>query len=472
MNQRPNLKPSIIIIFGITGDLAKRKILPALYNLCKNDMLPEHTKVIGISRRQVAVEEIIDTVSLCASEDDNTCNPVVLAKLRTLIEMFQLNPLVDDDYIKLRQYLEHIEHQNNINYDKLIYLSIPPQVYAPIIKKLGVHKLNKDPDNHQSNTRLLIEKPFGYDLKSAEQLIYETEQVFSEEQIFRIDHYLAKETAQNILKFRKHNPLFSKQWNTQHISRIHVIAKESIGIENRVNFYEQVGAMRDLIQSHLMQLLALTAMDVPTELTPDEIHASKHSFISSLLPPSAAHNLHHQVIRGQYDSYRHEVNNPNSATETFVSLALKSQDPKWQNTVFQLTTGKALDQKSTDIKIYFGDEDPNILSFRIQPDEGIDINLLIEKPGFHHNLQDIKLNFSYSQEFDSNHEAYERVLVDAIRGDKLLFASKLEVLASWTILQPIIDAWQKDNSDLVIYKSGSKGPKLSIQTDSFSDKLK
>jgi len=471
MSQAPKLKPSIIIIFGITGDLAKRKILPALYNLCKNNMLSDQTKIIGISRRQVSIDEIIDTVSLCASEENNTCNPEVLAKLRTIINMFKLDPLSDSDYIALYNYLEQIEHETKLNYDKLIYLSIPPQVYSPIIKKLGAHKLNQGLNNSQSVTRLLIEKPFGYDLKSAEQLIHDTEQVFSEQQIFRIDHYLAKETAQNILKFRKHNPLFAKQWNSEHISKIHVIAKEKIGIENRVNFYEQVGAMRDLVQSHLMQLLALTAMEIPTELTPDEVHAAKHAFLSSLVPPDPSHNIYHQVIRGQYDSYRQEVANDHSNTETFVSIALKSRQKQWQNTIFQLTTGKSLDEKVTQIKIYFGHEDPNVLTFRIQPDEGIDINILIEKPGFHHNLQDIKLNFSYSQEFDSNHEAYERVLVDAIRGDRLLFASKLEVIASWQILQPIFDAWQRDNQDLVLYKAGSVGPKLAIQEDSFSDKL-
>ena len=344
--------------------------------------------------------------------------------------------------------------------DKLFYLSIPPQVYSPIIDKLGQHCLNHD-------SRLMIEKPFGFDVETAQLLISKTEKVFPEERIFRIDHYLAKETAQNILKFRKHNPVFSSQWDCKHIHKIHVIAKEKIGIENRVSFYEQVGAMRDLIQSHLMQLLALTAMEIPQELTSDEVHAAKHAFLESLIPPSnSGEELFSQVVRGQYDNYRREVNNPHSNVETFVSLALRSRDPNWQDTIFQLTTGKSLDQKLTQIEVYFGAEDPNILTFRIQPDEGIDINLMIEQPGFIHNLRKVKMNFSYSQHFDNDsHDAYERVLVDAVRGDKMLFATKSEVMTSWHLLQPVLDAWAQSSSDLQFYASGSSGPSIAKLTD-------
>ncbi len=471
MSQNPKLESSILIIFGITGDLAKRKVLPAIYRLCKDNLLPEGTKIIGISRREVSKDEILDTVNLCVSEENNVCDPDIIHKLSSWLEMFKLDPLVDEDYINLSHYLSSIEQAAGKCMDRLFYLSIPPQVYGPIITSLGKHGLNSSCEHQKAVTRLLVEKPFGYDITSAEELINETEKVFSEEQIFRIDHYLAKETAQNILKFRRHNPVFSSQWDAKHISRIHVIAKEKIGIENRVNFYENVGAMRDLIQSHLMQLLALTAMDMPQELTSDEVHSKKYEFLASLIPQTVREEVLNSVIRGQYDSYKEEVNNPHSATETFVSMILKSNNPTWKNCIFQLTTGKSLDEKATIIQVYFGDSNPNILTFRIQPDEGIDINLIIEQPGFIHNLRTVKMNFSYSQDFDDSHDAYERVLVDAIRGDKLLFATKKEILTSWHLLQPILNSWQTNNDDLRIYKSGSQGPAITILNDTVSDKL-
>ncbi len=472
MDRSLELKPSILIVFGITGDLAKRKILPAIYQLCKEKMLPEDTKILGISRRDVPIDEILDTVNLCANEQDGICDPAVIERIRSCTSMFQVDPLSDQDYISLKEHLDLMEQEQGGCMDRLFYLSIPPQVYIPIIQKMGQHGLNRGCSHQQAVAKLMIEKPFGYDVASAEILIRETEKVFTEDQIFRIDHYLAKETAQNILKFRRHNPVFSSQWNDRHIRRIHVIAKEKIGIENRVGFYERVGAMRDLIQSHLMQLLSLTALDMPEELTSDSVHASKRKFMESLLPPDTSLGISKQVVRGQYDNYKAEVANPHSSIETFVSMVLRSRHPDWQNCEFQLTTGKALDEKVTIIKVYFGDKDPNILSFRIQPDEGIDIDLLIEEPGFTHNLRKVKMNFSYAQHFDTSRDAYERVLIDAIRGDKLLFATKSEVMASWRVLQPILDAWSATSDDLVIYPSGGKGPSIRHLNDQISAKLK
>lgn len=471
MDDAPKLKPSILVIFGITGDLAKRKVLPALYHLCKENLLPEGTKIIGISRKHVKNQEIIDTIHECISEGGNICDSKVLDKLNDWLSMFKLDPLDDQDYDSLSDYLYKIETDAGQCLNRLFYLSIPPQVYGQIIERLGSHTLNKSCPHNKAETRLLVEKPFGFDVTTAQQLIENTEKVFSEEQIFRIDHYLAKETAQNILKFRRHNPVFANQWNGKQIKRIHVIAKEKIGIENRVGFYEQVGALRDLVQSHLLQLLSLTAMEIPKEINSDEVHAAKHEFIKNLIPPSPGIGITNQVIRGQYDTYKDEVNNPHSNTETFVSLVLQSKDPNWDGCIFQLTTGKSLDEKQTLIQIYFGNEDPNVLSFRIQPNEGIDVDLLIEQPGFAHNLHRVKMNFSYNQNISDSHYAYERVLVDAIRGDKMLFATKLEVMSSWHLLQPILDYWQQGGEDLEIYTSGSEGPSTKRLEKMFSDKL-
>ncbi len=462
MENAPKLNPSVLVIFGITGDLAKHKILPALYNLVKYNLLPPATKIIGISRREVKPMEILKTVDLCVYEKEGSCDPEVVRRIGEQLDMFKLDPLNNDDYVRFKDYLDRLEERAGLCLDRLYYLSIPPQAYHPIIEKLGLNGLNGTCRHHRATAKLLVEKPFGFDVESAQQLIENTEKVFSESQTFRIDHYLAKETAQNILKFRRHNPVFSSQWDCRHISRIHVIAKEKIGIEGRVRFYEQTGALRDLAQSHLLQLLSLTAMNIPTELTSDEVHAAKHAFISNLYLPSDSKSGHPLAVRGQYTSYKQEVNNPHSNTETFISLVLRSKDPNWSNTELQLTTGKSLNEKLTAILVYFGDKDPNVLRFRIQPDEGIDIDLMIEEPGFTHNLRKVKMNFSYSEYYETDtHDAYERVLIDAIRGDRLLFATREEVMASWHLLQPILDYWQTDSNDLVNYHNGSEGPDIS-----------
>ncbi len=474
MAEAPKLEPSILVIFGITGDLAKRKVLPALYQLTKHKMLPAGTKIVGISRRELPKQAVIDRVSLCVNEEGNICDPEVLERLEDSLSMFKLDPLVEDDYTRLYDYLEQLEVEAKCCLDRLYYLSIPPQVYSQLIERLGKAGLNHSCSHNKASVRLLVEKPFGFDVPTARQLINATEKVFSEDQIFRIDHYLAKETAQNILKFRLHNPAFASQWNGRHISSIHVIAEEEIGIQNRVNFYEQVGALRDLVQSHLMQLLSLTAMAMPEDLTSAKVHAAKQAFIENLIPPSEELGIANQALRGQYETYKSEVNNPQSNVETFVSLVLRSKDPNWSGTLFQLTTGKALNAKTTTIKVYFGNENPNILSFRIQPDEGIDIDLLIEQPGFERELRKVKMTFSYQQDFadSSNHDAYERVLVDAIRGDHLLFATRDEVMASWRLLQPIISYWESTSKDLKIYGNGSEGPDVTKLQASLSAKLK
>ena len=464
----PQLEPSILVIFGITGDLAKRKVLPALYHLTKDNLLPEGTKIIGISRRAITMQDVIDRVSLCVGEEGNICDPEVIERLEESLSMLKLDPLVDEDYVRLREHMEKLEAEAGRCMDRLYYLSIPPQVYGEFIDRLGSAKLNVSCSHNKASVRLLVEKPFGFDVATAQELIETTTKVFKEEQIFRIDHYLAKETAQNILKFRQHNPMFTSQWDGRHISGIHVIAKEQIGIQNRVNFYEQVGALRDLVQSHLLQLLSLTAMDLPEDLSSsDAVHAAKQDFMSKLVPPSEKVGIAKQVIRGQYSDYKKEVNNPESNTETFVSLILHSSDPNWQGTQFQLTTGKALDEKVTKILIYFGDTNPNVLSFRVQPDEGIDVELIIEKPGFKRELRKVKMTFSYKQDFadSSHHDAYERVLVDAIRGDRLLFATQDEVMASWRLLQPILSYWKTNTADLIQYRNGGAGPDISSLED-------
>jgi glucose-6-phosphate 1-dehydrogenase len=457
------IAPLILVIFGITGDLAKRKVLPALYHLLKENLLPEEFVLIGTSRREISNDDLLKEVELCVLEADNTCDPEVIDRFKMRLRMLKLDPVNGEDYVNLRTTIDEIEAQHSQSMNRLFYLSIPPQVYGPIVRQLGEYGLNHGSEQYQGEARLLVEKPFGYDLTSAQELIEATAKQFSEEQIFRIDHYLAKESAQNILTFREQNPLFSSVWDNHHIKNISVVAAEKIGIEGRADFYEQVGALRDLIQSHLLQLLALTTMELPSDVSDaNAIHTAKQALLNAVLPP-AADQMIDKVIRGQYEGYKDEVKNPDSTTETYASLQLTINTPRWEGVPITLTTGKSLAAKKTEITVCIGtddDESPNKLTFRVQPNEGINVELLVKQPGFEQALQPAQMEFSYQATFDEHDhpDAYERVLIDAARGDHALFATSEEVLASWRILEPILQHWQRSSDDLKTYSVGSDGP--------------
>lgn len=440
----------IIVIFGVTGNLSKRKLLPALYHLLRQGLLPKNTRVIGISRRPLTTEELLSTVELCVLEKDGVCDPAGLELVKSAVQTLQLNPESPKDFQALSELLDSLDGHTKRN--RLFYMSIPAAAYPPIIQNLAAAGLSEE------RNRLLLEKPFGYSLESAEKLIDLLSKDFQEEQIYRIDHYLAKETAQNLLAFRLHNPIFLPLWNAEHIQHVHVRATETIGIEGRAAFYEQTGAVRDFIQSHLMQLLAITMMDVPADMSSQAIHAAKQRFLEDLAPADAA-----EAIRAQYVGYRHEVDNNNSAVETYAALRLKHTAERWQGTDILLETGKAMGRKTTDITVEFKtphERRRNSLIFRIQPDEGISLDLVVKEPGLEDRMHHAALDFRYHDTFhDRQHiDAYERVLMDAVRGDRSLFASDREVLATWRTLQPVLDAWENSSHGLLTYEPGSEGP--------------
>lgn len=447
-NHKP--APPVIVIFGVTGNLSKRKLLPALYHLLRQELLPPETKIVGISRRPLTPEKLLSTVELCVLEKDKVCDPEGLKRVQASLNTIQLDPEDPNDFRELSKLLNSFD--GGAERKRLFYMSIPASAYPPIIKNLAAAGLNEE------RNRLLLEKPFGYDLQSAEQLIKLLSADFQESQIYRIDHYLAKETAQNLLAFRLHNPIFIPLWNADHIQHIHVRALETIGIEGRAAFYEQTGALRDFIQSHLMQLLSITLMDVPLDMSSESIHMAKQHFLEELLPANPM-----EAVRGQYDDYRKEAENPDSHVETYASLRLKHSAERWKDTDILLETGKGMDQKTTDITVEFKtphERRRNSLIFRIQPNEGISLDLVVKEPGFENHMHHAALDFRYKDTFsDHDHiDAYERVLMDAVRGDQSLFASDREVLATWRVLQPIIAAWQSSGEGLLSYKSGSKGP--------------
>lgn len=454
----PTLEPSILVIFGVTGDLAQRKVLPAVYHLFAHDLLNEYTCVVGTSRSPIKVRDIIDRIRQAITGRGGTPDEMVLRRLEQRISAVQVDPVNGADYERLDKHLQSIEDSVGSCMHRLFYLSIPPQVYGGIVQRLGESGLNSGCPHTKGTSRLLVEKPFGYDATSAEELIADTGRYFSEEQVFRIDHYLAQETAQNILTFRAQNPLFNDIWNNKHITKIEITAAEKIGIEGRANFYEQVGALRDLIQSHLLQLLSLVLMDIPETMTAKAVHAAKHDVLTAI-EPIPANKVAQRAQRGQYQTYRAEVQNADSVTETYASLTLFSKDPRWTDVPLKLTTGKSLTDKHTSITAHFGEGQANQLQFRIQPDEGITLGLQVKKPGLGSGAQSTSLDFTYQASL--NHtavDAYERVLIEALRGDHTLFATSEEVLLSWRILQPLLNEWAKSASDLAIYPNNTTGP--------------
>lgn len=456
------MEPSLLVIFGITGDLARRKLLPALYHLAHDQLLPTPYKIVGVTRRGTTTQKVITAIRHSVEATGETCDSRALALLKRNISIVTMDITKPEEYKRLKQELDQIEDELSICMNRLFYLAIPSQVFGPIVKQLGASKLNDGCQHGTSESRLLIEKPFGYDLLSARELIQELAQVFSERQIYRIDHYLAKETVQNILTFRMQNPLFEAVWNNQHISHILVTAAESIGIEGRVNFYEQIGALRDIIQSHLLQIITLITMDKPKIFTPEAIHTAKLEVLRDIAPPHAD-DMHERTVRGQYQGYRLEVENPSSQTETYSALQLEISNPRWKGVPILLRTGKQLATKLTDVVVVFQHSNhpstKNYLTIRIQPLEGISLSVQVKKPGIRREAEQVNLSFSYGDRVAGAHaDAYERVLADAMRGDKTLFATSEEVLESWRVLQPILDAWGQNRTVLYEYVSGSWGP--------------
>lgn len=461
-DQNPHLEPAIIVIFGITGDLAQRYLLPALYHLIKDGLLDEHTEIVGITRGPTTAEQLFEKVELCVNEIDKVCDPAALKAMHERTTMFQMDMDDPAGYDALLAKLNGLEDQKGLCMNRLYYLSIPPQAYLQVVRLMGERGLNASCQHDRAVTRLLVEKPFGFDVGSARELIDEIASVFEEKQIFRIDHYMAKETVQNILTFRFRNPIFEALWSREHIASIEISAREKIGIEGRKAFYEPLGALRDFIQSHLLQILGIVAMDEPEVLDSQHIHAAKQALLQKVEPVSVEASAA-RVVRGQYNGYREEVDNPESATETYAAITVFIDNERWQKVPITLLTGKALDERKTEICVTFHgtpEAASNQLRFRIQPDEGIELDLATKKPGYSQDLQTTVMDFSYLNDFD-NHghpNAYERVLVDAVRGDHTLFATSQEVLDSWRIVQPVLDKWAGQADDLLFYEPGSRGP--------------
>ena len=459
----PDVLAGSLVIFGITGDLAHKKLLPALYRLVADDLLPADFTIFGISRREGTPRAVL--APLRASGLDAK----VLDRLEAMLHMVKMDLDQVADYHRLKTILDEQEMVSGVCSNRLYYLSMPPAVFGPVVDLLGESGLNRFCQHGSGESRLLVEKPFGYDLASAQALIERVSAVFSETQIFRIDHYLAKETAQNILTFRFANPLFEAVWCRDSVSQIIITASETIGIEGRVAFYEQTGALRDLIQSHLLQLMALVMMEDPATMTAEAIHTEKLKLLQAVCPIEPG-NVDAQAVRRQYEAYRSETGMPDSVTETFAAIKLQIDTPRWKGVPVQLVTGKLLARKETHITLVFMDEHTheavdNQLTIHIQPDEGISMGILVKRPGFEAATELVEMDFRYARSFEyARHpDAYERVLVDAIKGDRTLFATSEEVLASWRIIEAVVQAWQQ-NPQVDFYTAGAEPEQLAWPT--------
>lgn len=438
-------RPTIIIIVGITGDLSRRYLLPSLEKVARAGALPEKLRIVGVTRQDISASQVLDGVKGST------------AFLQETLDMCQVDLAKREDYEKLKSHLAEIEAELGGAAQRLYYLSIPPQASQPVVRLLGESGLSK-----VKNTKLLLEKPFGVDLGSAEELLAHTEQYFSEEQVYRIDHYLAKEMAQNLLVFRDANPLLKHTWNRDCIERIEVVAYEAIDIEGRGGFYEQTGALRDVMQSHVLQLAALTLME-PSAIGVADIPEKRLAALRQLHIPGDR-PIPEVVIRGQYEGYRREVENNDSTVETYVRLDLVSSDPRWEGVPIRLATGKALSVRKTAITITYRSDsglEPNQLVLQVQPDTGIEFRLWAKAPGYEHKLVQHPLKFTYGDHYDELPDAYEQVLLDAINSNHKLFTSGEEVRESWRILEPAQEYWGMHDGDLRFYAKGSDGPSIS-----------
>ncbi len=454
------MTPTIFIIFGITGDLSGRKLLPSLLNLYVKKQLPAKFAIVGFSRRSFTREEFREYIRSHMKVKPGEYREEEIKHF--LDHMYYEQGMFDDarSYASLAGRLKILDDNFHQCSNKLFHLAVAPTFYETILTHLSNSGLTVPCGGNEGWTRVLVEKPFGNDIETARALDKKLADLFDETQIFRIDHYLAKEALQNIMAFRFTNSLFEPLWKKEHIDAVHIKLFEKIAIEGRGSFYDDVGALKDVGQNHILQMLAVIAMEQPKTLDAVSIRKERAKVLGQLTPITAK-NIRDVGIRGQYEGYVNENGvRRNSQTETYFRLETYVNSPRWKKVPFYLESGKSLAENKSEIDVYFKNEkDPekqNILTFRIQPDEGIKIRFWVKTPGFDMKVEPKTLKFKYA-DFASLQllpDAYERVLFDAIMGDQTLFTSTDEVLAAWKFITPIVGAWSK--VPLTIYKKGAQ----------------
>jgi glucose-6-phosphate 1-dehydrogenase len=480
MPQSVHAEPTVIVIFGASGDLAQRKLIPALYNLFLDKWLPDQFAIIGVSRTEMSDDQFrerlrsgVDRFSRLGKSNDPDW-----AAFASHVTYITADPTVADTHTILSERLTSLEREWHTEASHIFYLATPPTIVEKIAQQLGQARLSR-----KERARLVVEKPFGQDLASARDLNRKLTEIFRESQIYRIDHYLGKETVQNILAFRFANALFEPIWDRRYIDHVQITVAEQVGVEHRGSYYDHAGALRDMVQNHLIQILCLIAMEPPVSFDADEIRSKKVDVLRAIRP-IPTDQVHRFAVRGQYGTGWIEGQHvpayqespdvaDDSATETFAAVKFFVDNWRWQDVPFYLRTGKCLPVRASEVCIQFrpvphqafpsstvGQWLPNRLTIHIQPDEGILLRFLAKQPGPSVRLSPVDMRFSYCEAFQSvPPEAYETLLLDIILGDATLFMRADQVEAAWSAVMPILESWQAISPlDFPNYPAGTWGP--------------
>jgi glucose-6-phosphate 1-dehydrogenase len=481
-------EPCTIVVFGATGDLTSRKILPAIYNLRRAGLLPAETTFVGYSRRPFTDDQFRKMMRESADQHSRVKPEQALWDDFAEGIFYQSGQFADRGAFRdLAERLEQIDAARGTRGNRLFYLATPPSAYEEIVENLGRVRLNRQGER-EGWARIVVEKPFGHDLESAGELNDALMQVFEESQVYRIDHYLGKETVRNMMVFRFGNGIFEPLWNRRYVDHVQITVSEDLGVEGRGAFYEEAGASRDILQNHLLQLLTLVAMEPPIAFEADALRDEKVRVLRAIDPNWTDAKVRASVVRGQYTpgwvgdkhvaGYREEEEvDQNSKVESFVALKCEIQNWRWADVPFYLRTGKRLARRATEVAIQFklpplmlfGDSatppEPNLLAMRIQPDEGILLRFAAKVPELGLDVRSVNMDFTYGLSFTRDApEAYETLFLDAMLGDASLFTRADEVEAAWGIVTPIIERWQEwdregtPDSDICFYEAGSWGP--------------
>ena len=476
--------PNVLVIFGASGDLVDKKLVPALFNLFTKNLFHEKSLILGCARTKMDDDSFRDKVKKSLVAAVNNINKKQLDDFLKKIYYLSGDYNSDSTYDEILKKVETLEKSMCCNPGRIFYLSIPSMLYSQVVAHLGKSKLTSESVDGVPWRNVVLEKPFGKDIESALKLDRELRAVLHERQIYRIDHYLGKETVQNILMLRFANIIFEPIWNNKYIDNVQITVAESIGIGDRAGYYDQYGHLRDMFQNHLLQLLALVAMEPPTSFAADHVRNEKVKVIEAI-KPFPLNELDKYFVRGQYNSgvvagqpvkgYTEEKNVPeDSKTETFVAAKFFIDNWRWKGVPFYLRSGKRLEKKSSEIIITFKkvpysifspiqskDLAPNTLRLNIQPEEGLSLSIQAKQPGPKLCMGDAILDFNYVEIFgETKPDAYERLLLDVMLGDQTLFIRSDTIDLSWKLFTPVLEKWESSGTeDLYKYKAGSSGPK-------------
>jgi len=481
---RENADSCTMVVFGASGDLTRRKLIPALYNLSVEQRLPAEFSLFGYGRSEMGDEEFRRKLRDAVKEFSRPGveNEPAWGSFAQGLYYLAGDYEESKGYLRLKEFLAKIDRERSNRGNKIFYLATPPDLYAPVIQQIAAAGLAGKGARDAGWTRIVIEKPFGSDLESARALNRELHEVFDEEQVYRIDHYLGKETVQNILVFRFGNAVFEPIWNRRYVDHVQITAAESVGVEGRGGYYEKAGVIRDMFQNHLLQLLCLTAMEPPISFAGDAVRDEKVKVLRSVRS-IAPQELAQVAVRGQYGqgllggqkvrAYREEPGvAPDSTTETYAAVKFFIDNWRWEGVPFYLRSGKRLPERVTEIAIQFRRPplllfnacpvepvSPNVLRLRIQPDEGISLTFEVKSPGPDICVSSLSLDFNYQAAFGyPPPDAYETLLIDCIRGDSTLFTRHDWVELAWSLITPLLRRWESTVPNFSNYEAGAWGP--------------